>query len=114
MRTVKIHECECEHCRSQEAYEKNEEHRLMNLFMSRLNEQERRWYAALEAQKLGHGGLEKIAKITGLHVNTIRRGRNELASDLAERPMNRARIEGGGRKRMKHENGHSHSINSML
>jgi hypothetical protein len=114
MHTAKIHECECEHCRNQAAYAKNEEHRLMNLFMSRLNEQERRWYAALEAQKLGHGGLEKIAKITGLHVNTIRRGRNELASDLAERPVNRARVQGGGRKRLKQQNGHTNGATSML
>lgn len=72
-------------------------HHLMNVFMSRLDEQGRRWYAALEATKFGHGGLERVAKITGLHVNTIRRGQEELANDLAERPNDRVRIEGGGR-----------------
>ncbi|NIQ08857.1 MAG: hypothetical protein GWO23_03925 [Gammaproteobacteria bacterium] len=70
----------------------------MNLFLSRLDEQQRRWYAALEAEKLGHGGLEKIAKITGLHVNTISRGRKELRNDLRERPSQRVRLKGGGRK----------------
>lgn len=69
----------------------------MNLFMSRLDEQEQRWYAALEATKLGHGGLETIAQITGLHVNTIRRGQEEMANDLSERPQERVRVAGGGR-----------------
>jgi hypothetical protein len=72
-------------------------HHQMNLFMSRLDEQEQRWYAALEATKLGHGGLETVAKITGLHVNTIRRGQSELANDLSDRPTERVRVAGGGR-----------------
>jgi len=75
-----------------------EEHHRMNVFLSRLDEQQRRWYAALEAEKLGHGGIEKMAKITGLHVNTISRGRQELNHDLQERPSQRVRVAGGGRK----------------
>lgn len=70
----------------------------MNLFLSRLDEQQRRWYAALEAEKLGHGGLETMAQITGLNVNTISRGRQELNNDLQDRPSQRVRLEGGGRK----------------
>jgi hypothetical protein len=69
----------------------------MNLFMSRLNEQQRRWYAALEAQKLGHGGATLVAKVTGLSVETIRRGRYELEDGLADRPVDRVRNPGGGR-----------------
>jgi hypothetical protein len=75
-----------------------EEHHRMNLFLSRLNEQQRRWYAALEAEKLGHGGLETMARVTGLNVNTISRGRQELNNDLQDRPPQRVRVEGGGRK----------------
>jgi hypothetical protein len=70
----------------------------MNLFLSRLDEQQRRWYAALEAEKLGHGGIETMAKISGLNVNTISRGRTELANELQERPTKRVRVKGGGRK----------------
>jgi hypothetical protein len=70
----------------------------MNLFLSRLDEQQRRWYAALEAEKLGHGGIETMAQITGLNVNTISRGRKELNNELQERPSDRVRVEGGGRK----------------
>ena len=98
MSTPAIHQCQCEICQSAEAHAVQEEHHRMNLFLSRLDEQQRRWYAALEAQKLGHGGLEKIAQITGLHVNTIRRGRQELNTELQDRPSQRVRVEGGGRK----------------
>jgi hypothetical protein len=35
--------------------------------------------------------------VTGLHPDTIRRGQEELASGLAERPANRIRLPGGGR-----------------
>ena len=98
MTTPAIHQCQCEICQSSEAHPLKEEHRRMNLFLSRLDEQQRRWYAALEAEKLGHGGLEKMAKITGLNVNTISRGRKERGNDLQERPSQRVRVKGGGRK----------------
>jgi hypothetical protein len=52
----------------------------------------------LEAEKLGHGGIETMAQITGLNVNTISRGRKELNNELQERPTERVRVEGGGRK----------------
>ncbi|NIW09345.1 MAG: hypothetical protein GWN33_01670 [Gammaproteobacteria bacterium] len=98
MTTPVIHQCQCEICQGPEVDPIKGEHHRMNLFLSRLDEQQRRWYAALEAEKLGHGGLEKIAKITGLHVNTISRGRKELRNDLRERPSQRVRLKGGGRK----------------
>jgi hypothetical protein len=73
----------------------------MNLLLSRLDEQQRRWYAALESHKLGHGGDTRVALITGLHVDTIRRGREELAADLQGRPADRIRQPGGGRPPLK-------------
>ena len=69
----------------------------MNLLLSRLDEQQRRWYVALEANKLGHGGAKRLSEITGLHVDTIRRGREELNNLLADRPVERVRLPGGGR-----------------
>jgi len=51
-----IHQCECALCQQSESHPEQAQHQQMNLFMSRLNEQQRRWYVALEAQKLGHGG----------------------------------------------------------
>ena len=98
MTTKEIHQCECEICQGPEAHPQKEEHHRMNVLLSRLDEQQRRWYAALEAERLGHGGLEKMTKISGLHVNTISRGWTELANDLQERPIERVRVKGGGRK----------------
>ena len=68
----------------------------MNLFLSRLDEQQRRWYAALESKRIGHGGDTLLAQITGLDVETIRRGRRELAVDLADRPSEQVRLPGAG------------------
>jgi len=101
MAQATIHQCECEVCQAEKSPEVMQNHHLMNVFMSRLDEQERRWYAALEASQLGHGGLEIMATITGLHVNTIRRGQDEMADDLARRPNDRVRVEGGGRQRLE-------------
>jgi hypothetical protein len=72
-------------------------HRKMNLLLSRLDEQQRRWYVALESVKIGNGGDAQLSQITGLNVETIRRGREELESDLVDRPTDRVRLPGGGR-----------------
>jgi hypothetical protein len=69
----------------------------MNLLLSRLDEQQRRWYVALEAERIGHGGDRLLAQITGLDEKTIRRGREELKAELAQRPTERVRLPGGGR-----------------
>jgi hypothetical protein len=69
----------------------------MNLFLSRLDEQQRRWYVALEAERIGYGGERLLSQITGLDEKTIRRGLKELAADLAHRPDDRVRLPGGGR-----------------
>jgi hypothetical protein len=69
----------------------------MNVFLSRLDEAQRRWYVALEAERLGPGGEHLLAQITGLDEKTIRRGRTELAAGLAEQPPGRVRRPGGGR-----------------
>ncbi len=65
--------------------------------MGRLDEQQRRWLAALESQQIGYGGDTQLALITGLHVDTIRRGREELELDLQGRPAGRIRNPGAGR-----------------
>jgi predicted mannosyl-3-phosphoglycerate phosphatase (HAD superfamily) len=72
-------------------------HQQINLLMSRLDEQQRRWFAAVEANRLGHGGDERIANITGLDPKTIRRGRQELSDSLNSRPVEKVRLEGAGR-----------------
>jgi hypothetical protein len=99
-----IHECQCLDCQSPADHSNKQIHHHMNLLMSRLDEQQRRWYAAVEAEKIGHGGNVQIAQITGMNVETIRRGREELAQDLAERPADRIRLPGGGRPRVEKKN----------
>jgi hypothetical protein len=69
----------------------------MNLLCSRLDEQQRRWYVALEANRIGHGGDRLLSQITGLDEKTSRRGREELATSLADCPAERVRRPGGGR-----------------
>lgn len=73
----------------------------MNLLLSRLNEQQQRWYVALEAKKLGHGGMTLMSQITGMSLDTIRRGRDELEEELVGRPIDRVRLSGGGRPRVE-------------
>jgi hypothetical protein len=65
--------------------------RHMHVLRSRLNEQQRRWYAAVEATRRGHRGDRLVAHITGLDPPTIQRGRQALAESLAECPTERWR-----------------------
>ncbi len=92
-----IHQCECPICQQSGDHPDKELHYQMNLFLSRLDEQQRRWYVALESKKLGHGGDKRMSEITGMNVETIRRGRRELQNSLADRPVDRVRLPGGGR-----------------
>lgn len=93
-----IYQCQCENCQQSEYHPNQKDHHLMNLFLSRLDEQQRRWYVAIEAEKRGHGGTEYMTTVTGINVNTIRKGRREIANDLTTRPHDRIRNKGGGRK----------------
>jgi hypothetical protein len=90
---VQVHVCECSSCKDGE----QELHHEINLFVSRLDEQQRRWFAALEAKRLGIGGVNEVALITGIGTKTVRRGCVELDADLEGRPVERARGPGGGR-----------------
>ena len=69
----------------------------MNLLLSRLDEQQRRWYLAVESQRLGHGADRLLFQITGMDEKTLRRGREDLATSLADQPTDRVRQPGGGR-----------------
>ena len=67
----------------------------MNLLLSRLDEHQRRWYLAVESQRLGHGADRLLFEITGMDEKTIRR--EELAASLEDQPLDRVRRPGGGR-----------------
>src|SRR5271166_2553779 len=52
--------------------------RMMKRLFDSLRENDRRRYAAIEATKLGHGGVEYIARVLGCDPKTIRQGQTEL------------------------------------
>lgn len=52
--------------------------REMKKFYDSLSEKDRRRYAAIEAVKLGHGGIEYIATTLGCDPKTIRHGQHDL------------------------------------
>jgi hypothetical protein len=58
--------------------------RVMKRLFDSLRENDRRRYAAVEATKLGHGGVDYIARLLGCDPKTIRQGQAELegADDL--------------------------------
>ena len=66
------------------------------IFLSVLNEQERRLYAGVEAIKYGYGGDRFAASLLGMHPKTVARARKELLSGTVEKA--RVRRPGGGRK----------------
>lgn len=101
MADIELHQCQCPDCVAGHDHPNREWHRQMNLLFSRLDEQQRRWVAAVESTKVGHGGDTLVALIVGLHVDTIRRGRQELDADLADRPTDRIRNPGAGRPSLK-------------
>ena len=92
-----VHQCECPNCQQPDDHPDKKLHYQMNLLLSRLDEQQRRWYAAIEAIKLGRGGMTLMSQITGMSVDTIRRGRDELDENLASRLVDQVRLPGGGR-----------------
>ena len=96
-----IHSCQCPACLADTDPPQRSQHRQLNLLLRRLDEQQRRWVVAWESQKIGYGGDRLLSQITGLHVDTIRRGREELAADFAGRPTDRVRLPGAGRPPVK-------------
>ncbi len=92
-----VHQCQCPICQNETEHSDKVIHHQINLILSRADEQQRRWYAALEAKRHGHGGIKRVAQITGLDEKTIRRGKTELEEHLEARPTDRIRLPGAGR-----------------
>jgi hypothetical protein len=71
----------------------------MKLYYESLSEKDRRRYAAIEAQKIGYGGMQYISKLFKCNYRTIRQGCADLKQfDLISNP--RIRNPGGGRKKV--------------
>ena len=77
-------------------YSKEIEQQMRNFYKS-LSEKDRRRYAAIEATKLGYGGVSYICRILGCDNHTVARGQEDLKLELPEKEQ-RIRKTGGGRK----------------
>src|SRR5436309_13661144 len=97
MASLDVPLCQCPDCLQPGDHPNRLLHQQMNLLLSRLDEQQRRWYVAVESNRIGPGGDRLLSQITGLDEKTIQRGRQELAHSLAERPAERIRVPGAGR-----------------
>ena len=70
----------------------------MRRFFGWLSEKDQRRYAAIEAAKLGHGGVEYIARVLACDPKTIRQGLRDR--DAAEdEAAGRIRKKGGAARR---------------
>jgi hypothetical protein len=82
-------------------YSKEHERDMSNLYNS-LSEKDRRRYAAVEAIKLGHGGIKYICSLFGCDDKTVRKGMLELQNEEALK-QDGVRKPGGGRKKLEEE-----------
>jgi predicted transcriptional regulator len=74
----------------------------MKRFFVNLSEKDKRHYAAVEAAKLGYGGIKYLAKLLGCTRQTIARGIKELECNTLV-PKGKVRRLGGGRKSYQQE-----------
>lgn len=75
---------------------------VMRLHYSCLQEKDRRHYAAVEAIKLGYGGVTYISKVLSVDRNTIIEGKKELLVMASQQDLfsvKKQRRAGGGRKK---------------
>ena len=69
------------------------EDHMVNFYES-LSEKDRRRYAAVEAEKLGHGGIRYVAELFGCDPDTIRRGSQDIEELPADEAPGRVRKKG--------------------
>ena len=69
------------------------------VLLSALNEKQRRLYLGFESIKLGRGGDAHMARVSGMNVKTIARGRADLTAGHID--MDRIRHAGAGRPSVK-------------
>jgi hypothetical protein len=64
MSRSEVYACQCKHRQQQRPHPDQDLHRQMNLLLSRLDEQQRRWYVAVESNRIGAGGDRQLSQIT--------------------------------------------------
>lgn len=78
-------------------YSESIEAQIQNLYHS-LSEKDRRRYAAIEAKKLGYGGISYVCHLLGCNESSVKHGMRELEKPLSGRDK-RLRKVGAGRKK---------------
>ncbi len=73
----------------------------MTGFFNTLGERDRRRYAAIEATKLGHGGIAYISQLFGCDPKTIEQGKIELANPPTPEELKRQRKKAAAARRRK-------------
>lgn len=79
-------------------------------FFQTLSERDQRRFAAVEAKRLGRGGIEYIAGVLGCSTRTIGRGLDELERLPDDPAAGRVRRPGGGRKKGSRPSRNSNAI----
>lgn len=69
--------------------------RHMQVFYESLSEKDKRRYAAVEAEKLGHGGVQYVGKLFRCDPDTIRHGQEDIEQLPEDAAQDRVRKKGG-------------------
>src|SRR5512135_1915524 len=83
--------CRCPKCLQGIDHSDGKYHRELMAFLGTLNHEQRRLFAAVESNRLGRGGVSKVAEVTGLCKPTIAGGRRQLAALVRGEPLKRER-----------------------
>ena len=99
-RSKPVRKCRCSECVDQPNGEIALLHASINRLVVALDEKHRRQFAGLLASQFGHGGIQYISRVTGLHRETISRGKREI--ERANAALDgRIRASGGGRHKVE-------------
>ena len=71
----------------------------MQSYFATLSEKDRRRFSAIEARRMGYGGIEYISEILGCSTRTISRGMKEFEVLPDDPAAGRVRRPGAGRKK---------------
>ena len=77
-----------------QTYSEKIERHMLNFYRS-LSEKDRRRYAAVEAEKLGHGGIAYIANLFECDPDTVSHGRGDVEQLPDDSAAGRVRKKGG-------------------
>ena len=84
MPQTNIHQCQCPHCQFDTPHPDQAMHRQRNVFLSRLDEQQRRWFAALESTALAMAATNRSpASLVSMCTPSSEAARNSRASRIA-------------------------------